>query len=101
MARLLQPWLMVAFTVPSEFFLPCLVVMIITPLAAREPYRLAAVASFRMLMVAISAGSSALISPSYGAPSTTNNGALDALMLPTPRIRMVELLPGCPLADVV
>src|SRR4051812_40710626 len=75
--------------------------MMITPLAAREPYRLDAVASFNTLIDAISAAFIALISPSYGAPSTTNSGALDALMEPIPRMRIVELLPGCPLEEVV
>ena len=56
-------------------FLPLLVVSKITPLAALEPYRAVAVASFNTVVDSMSEGSIPLKSEPKGIPSTTYSGA--------------------------
>jgi hypothetical protein len=84
------------FVLPA---LPFLVLIIITPFAAREPYIDAAEASFNTEMVSISLGLRLarrllefvrlLASPVLtGIPSMTKSGAEDAVIEPMPRIRI-------------
>ena len=86
---------------------PCLVVIRITPLAAREPYKEAAAASFITVIFSISdvlivdiisipaSDPVLLIFPEFtGTPSITYRGELDALKDPIPRILMEEEAPG-------
>src|SRR6186713_109039 len=96
-------------------FLPRLVVITTTPFAALEPYSEEAAASFKIVMVSISAGFSVFImllepineplrlpwSPEImGTPSITYNGSLLALMEPTPLMRMLGVAPASPLEEV-
>ena len=87
-----------------------------TPLAAREPYKEAAEASFKTVTDSISCGfnvarildelllSSAnllyFVLAEIGTPSTTYNGSFEAFNEPEPRIRNDEVEPGCPEADI-
>src|SRR5690554_5602925 len=89
--------------------------MMITPLAAREPYKADAAASFRTVMDSISEGFRVLITlllftmyedncpeppETTGTPSITYNGSLDAFMEPIPRIRIAEVEPACPEVEI-
>ncbi len=83
---------------------PFLVVMMITPLLAREPYIAVAEASFRMVMLSMFSGEirpRALLEPftvlpSMGTPSTTIRGALLAASDAPPRMRMLAPPAGLP-----
>ena len=86
--------------------LPFLVVIKITPFAARDPYNEVAEASFKTVKLWISLGLSPAmvlefppdISPlTTGIPSITYNGAAPALIDPIPLIRTLGTDPGCPL----
>src|SRR6187549_3749401 len=96
-------------------FLPRLVVINTTPLAALEPYREEAAASFNIVMVSISAGFKVFMmlldpinellklpwSPEIiGTPSITYNGSLLAFIEPIPLMRMLGVAPASPLAVV-
>ena len=81
-------------------FLPLLVVSKITPLAALEPYRAVAVASFNTVVDSMSEGSIPLKSEPKGIPSTTYSGARLEFTEPKPRILMLAFEPGCPLVEI-
>ena len=88
----------VSFTLTFTFIgplTPFLVVTIITPLAAREPYIAAAEASFKIWIDSTSAGLKSTPG-SVIIPSTTHNGAL-LLNEPTPRIWIEASSPALPL----
>ena len=99
----LKPWLMFSVssggcTAPLR---PRLVVTRMTPLAARDPY-MAAVASFRTLMLSMSRASSRSRPPSRsGTPSITTS-ALLSFSVWLPRMRMIApSYPGSPLGLTV
>ena len=87
-----------------------MVVIKITPLAAREPYREAAAASFNTVIFSISLGlieaitlnalespltADTAISPeTTGTPSITYNGSLEAFIEPVPRTLICKPAPG-------
>lgn len=85
---------------PAFSFLPLLVVSKITPLAALEPYRAVAVASFNTVVDSMSEGSIPLKSEPKGIPSTTYSGARLEFTEPKPRILMLAFEPGCPLVEI-
>ena len=76
--------------------LPVLVVMIITPFAAFEPYNEVDAASFKTLKLSISFELILLISPANGTPSTIYRGLFDPLTELNPRILTSGAAPGCP-----
>ena len=75
---------------------PFLVVMRITPLEARLPYRAAEAASFRTVIDSISVGFKSAILPPNGTPSITYSGLEEPFTVPLPRIMMDGLEPGLP-----
>ena len=88
----------------SAPFVPFLVVTMITPFDAREPYKAVADASFKMVIDSISLGLMVFNRfaepetpfPSTGTPSITINGSLLALSEAPPRIRMRLPPPAAP-----
>ncbi len=91
----LVPHFASTFTIAC-LLLPLLVVIKITPLAPRAPYKALDAASFKTVVLSISAVFIEDISPSKGTPSTTYKGELPAAIDPTPLIRTVDVVPGCP-----
>ena len=91
------PWFICSVIFGLWVFRPLLVVMMITPLAARLPYNAAEAASFKMDMLSISLEFSSAMFPSKGTPSTTNRG-LEApdTNVPKPRTRISGAFPGSP-----
>ena len=93
----------------SWFAFPFLVVIIITPLAAREPKIAVDEASFSTVILSISSGLIELkilreppTPPSFiGTPSITISGLEVKDKEPLPRIRIVCPSPGAPLAEVI
>jgi len=101
MARELTPTLALRLTLsdsPRPAF--CLVVMRITPLAPRAPYKAPAEASLSTDMDSMSLLLIEFRSPSNGTPSTTSSGEFEALIDPKPRMRSSAPLPGCPPPEV-
>ena len=90
-------------------FMPFLVVIIITPLDALEPYNAVAEASFKTLIDSISLGlmvfkrlaEPAMPLLSTGTPSITIKGSLPALNEEPPRIRILLPPPAYPPPEVI
>src|SRR5690606_37484119 len=97
--RLMTP--AVAFTdnvlVPA---FPLFVVIMMTPLAPRDPYNAVVEASFSTEMDSISSGLMLGIAPSKGTPSITINAVFDADTEPKPRSLNDGSSPGAPPATV-
>ena len=70
MARLYMPWFTLT-DIPTLSLLPRLVVIRITPLEARLPYRAAEVASFSTVRLSMSFGFRSEMLPPKGTPSMT------------------------------
>src|SRR5690606_39432838 len=92
------------FKLADSSFLPLLVVMMMTPFEAREPYMAVAEASLRMENDSMSLGFMVLrmdlepptVTLSMGRPSITIKGSVEAPNEAPPRIRMTEPEPGSP-----
>ena len=76
-------------------------VIIITPLAAREPYIDAEAASLSTCILSMSFMLSELRAVVVGTPSITNNGSCEELNEPIPRIRTVPVPIGEPSVVIV
>ena len=79
---------------------PFFVVIMMTPLAPRAPYRALDAASLRTVIDSISPGAIVFMLPSYGTPSTTIRGSLPALTEEIPRTRIVAEAFGAPLEEI-
>src|SRR5690606_8663047 len=75
---------------------PLTVVIMTTPLAAREPYNEVDAASLRIDIFSISSGLILAMSPDMGKPSTTYNGLLPPLTDNCPLILIDIPSPGLP-----
>ena len=93
-----QPYCALILTRAFCPIFPFLLVIITTPLAAREPYIAVEEASFNTVMLSMSFGFNAVNAPDdIGEPSRIKRGSVFELIELTPRNRITTLPLGSPL----